>query len=70
MVGLGEDTLIYLVLALGAAMVVGNLLALARPPEKKHAEEDLEQAPVVRSVVFVVVGLVAAAWAIASLIAG
>jgi hypothetical protein len=69
-VGLGEDTLIYLVLALGAAMIVGNVLAIVRPPEKKHADEDLERAPVVRSIVFVVLGLIASVWAIATLIAG
>jgi hypothetical protein len=67
---LGEDLLIWLVLALGGAMAAGNLLAMIRPPEAKHAEEDLERAPVVRSIVFVVVGVVAAIWALASLIAG
>ncbi|MGQ0743315.1 MAG: hypothetical protein ACT4OS_03050 [Acidimicrobiales bacterium] len=29
---LGDDILVYLVLALGAALVVGNVLALLRPP--------------------------------------
>ena len=51
-------------------MAAGNLLALVRPPESKHAEEDLERAPVARSIVFVVVGVVAAIWALASLISG
>lgn len=67
---LGEDILIWLLLALGGAMAVGNLLAMVRPPASKHAEEDLERAPVVRSVVFVVVGVVAAVWALVSLIWG
>ncbi len=67
---LGEDLLVWLVLALGGAMAVGNLLALLRPASSPHREGDLERAPVVRSVVFIVVGLVAAVWALASLIQG
>ena len=66
---LGEDLLAYLVLALGGALAVGNLLALVRPPQQRK-EGDLERAPVGRSVVMGVVGLVAAIWAIASLVSG
>ena len=67
---LGDDLLGWLVLALGGAMAVGNVLALVRPPETKFQEADLERAPVVRSVVFAVVGTVAAVWALASLLSG
>ena len=67
---LGEDLLGWLVLALGGAMAVGNVLALVRPPETKHEEADLDRAPVVRSVVFAVVGTIAAVWALASLVSG
>ena len=66
---LGEDLLAYLVLALGGALAVGNLLALVRPPQQR-SEGDLDRAPVGRSVVMGVVGLVAAIWAIASLVSG
>ena len=66
----GEDLLVWLVLALGAAMAVGNLLALLRPASKQHREGDLERAPLGRSIVFIAVGLVAAIWALASLISG
>lgn len=66
---LGEDLLPLLVLALGAAMAVGNGLALARPPEATK-EGELTRAPVGRSVVMIVVGLVAALWAVASLLGG
>ena len=66
---LGDDLLVYLVLALGGAMFVGNLLAVVRPPEKR-GEGDLDRAPVGRSVVMAAVGLVAAVWATASLISG
>ncbi len=63
----GPDLLAYLVLALGAAMAVGSILALVRPPESRK-EGDLEQAPVARSVAFAAVGLVAALWALGSLV--
>ena len=63
----GPDILAYLVLALGAAMAVGSVLALVRPPEARQ-DGDLEQAPVVRSLAFAAVGVVAALWAIASLL--
>jgi hypothetical protein len=63
---LGEDLLPLLVLALGAAMVVGNGLAVVRPPAKAK-EGDLAKAPVGRSVVMIVVGVVAVVWAIATL---
>ena len=63
----GPDILAYLVLALGAAMAVGSILAVVRPPEARQ-EGDLEQAPLGRSVVFAAVGLVAALWALGSLL--
>ena len=66
---LGEDLLAYLVLALGAAMAVGSLAALLRPPEAPK-EGELARAPVSRSVVMIVVGTVAALWALASLLSG
>lgn len=67
---LGDDFLVWLVLALGGAMAVGNLLALFRPAASPHREGDLERAPLGRSVVFIAVGLVAAVWAFASLVNG
>jgi len=66
----GEDPLAWLVLALGGAMAVGNLLALVRPAANPHREGDLERAPLGRSIVFIVVGLLAAVWALASLVQG
>ena len=66
---LGDDLLAYLVLALGGALAVGNVLALVRPPQ--HPEEgELTRAPVARSLVMAVIGGVAALWALASLISG
>jgi hypothetical protein len=65
---LGEDLLAWLVLALGGALFVGNLMAVVRPPEAKRTETDLERAPVFRSLAMGLVGLVAALWAAASLL--
>lgn len=81
---LGENLLPYLVLAMGAALAVGNLLALLVPRESStvvtsaddddeltgHAGEsggDLERPPVGRSLLMILVGTLAALWAIASL---
>lgn len=63
----GPDLLAYLVLALGAAMATGSLLALLRPPASQ-TEGDLERAPLGRSLAFAAVGLVAAIWALASIV--
>jgi len=64
---LGEDLLAYLLLALGGALLVGNVLALVRPPAAP-GEGELRRAPVARSITMAVVGLIAAAWALASLL--
>ena len=63
---LGENILGWLLLALGGAMAVGNATALARPP-RQRADGDLVRPPVGRSVLYIVLGTVAARWAIASL---
>lgn len=67
---LGEDILAWLVLAFGGALFAGNLLAVIRPPQRQLDDSSLERAPVVRSLTFAGVGLVAALWALGSLIAG
>lgn len=67
---LGEDLIVYLVLAFGAALLFGNLAAVVRPPDRSNRKEgDLEQAPVARSMVMAAVGLVAMIWALVSLFA-
>ena len=66
---LGDDLLPLLVLAFGAAMAVGSALALVKPPANRKAG-DLEKAPLGRSVTMIVVGGIAAVWALASLVAG
>jgi len=66
---LGEDLLAYLVLAIGAAMAVGSIAALVRPPTER-SDGDLERPPLARSVSFAAVGAAAALWALASLVSG
>lgn len=66
---LGKDLLVWLVLAVGGALAAGNGLALVRPPRDGRTGE-LTRAPVGRSLVMLVVGLIAAVWALASLISG
>jgi len=69
----GENLLALLVLALGGALAAGNLLALIRPrehhPDHADDEELLEQAPLARSLAMIALGLTAAVWALASLLA-
>lgn len=67
---LGDDLLTLLLLALGAALAFGNIVALVRPPESRQSEHDLDRPPLARSLVMIVIGLVATVWAVASLIAG
>ena len=64
---LGNDLLPLLVLALGGALVVGNAMALIRPPVKPKSGE-LARAPVGRTVTMLVLGLLAAVWALGSLL--
>jgi hypothetical protein len=66
---LGDDLLTWLLLALGGALLVGNVLAIVRPPAET-AEGDLRRAPLGRSLLMAAVGAVAAIWALASLIKG
>jgi hypothetical protein len=69
---LGEDLLVYLVLAFGGALFVGNVAALLRPPAPSDSDGDGEpvRAPVARSLVMAGLGLLGALWALASLVAG
>lgn len=66
---LGDDFFAWVVLALGGALLVGNVLALVRPPDQAKAKKgDLEQAPVTRSVTMAAIGAVATIWALATLL--
>jgi hypothetical protein len=66
---LGDNLLAWLVLALGGALLVGNVLAIVRPPAQA-GEGDLRRAPVARSLLMAAIGAVATLWALATLISG
>jgi hypothetical protein len=65
---LGEDLLPWLVLAIGGALAIGTIIALVRPP-KNPETGDLARPPLVRSIVMITLGSVAAIWGLASLLA-
>jgi len=64
---LGNDLLAWIVLAVGGALLVGNGLALFRPPEQPE-RGDLRRAPVGRTLVMMGIGAIAAVWSLASLL--
>jgi hypothetical protein len=64
---LGDDLLAWLVLAVGGALFIGNVVAIVRPPAKPQ-DDALERAPVARSLLMAAIGLVGAVWALATLI--
>lgn len=67
MLFLGNDLLAWIVLALGGALVVGNVAALIRPPEGQKAG-DLDRAPLARTFAMIAVGAFATVWSVASLL--
>jgi hypothetical protein len=66
---LGEDLIQWLLLALGGALFVGNVTAIIRPPTEVD-DDALERAPLARSLLYAALGLIAAIWALATLISG
>ena len=68
-----DEVLRELLVAMGAALFVGNLLALLRrraPASVAEEGHPLPRAPVGRTIAFMVMGLVVALWGLASLLAG
>ncbi|KAA0233322.1 MAG: hypothetical protein JJLCMIEE_00401 [Acidimicrobiales bacterium] len=70
---LGEDLLAWLVLAFGAAMALGTAAALIRPPAERRGRPDREGSAREKpslglSVALMVMGTVAAVWALATLL--
>ena len=66
---LGEDLILWLLLAMGGALFAGNVMAIVKPPSQHRDESNLERAPIGRSLLYAGLGLIAAVWALASLIA-
>lgn len=66
-----DQVLRELLVAVGGALFVGNLLALVRRRrEAPAAGADLAEAPIGRTVLYLVIGLVVMVWGIGSLVAG
>jgi hypothetical protein len=65
----GTDVLPWLILAVGGAMVFGNVVALVRPPAT-GAKGELKRAPIGRTVVMIAIGFIGAVWSLASLLKG
>jgi hypothetical protein len=73
--GFYDEVLRELLVAMGAALFVGNLMALIRrrAPASVTESEDghaLPQAPLARTVTYLLLGFVVAVWGVASLVAG
>ena len=65
-----DEVLRELLVAMGAALFCGNLLALVRRRAPAAGAEDgdsLPRAPLVRTMAYLLIGLVVALWGIASL---
>ena len=71
-----DEVMRELVLAIGAALFLANGFALVRRrsdesrPAPHGSSTDLAQAPLARTVTYMLIGFVVAAWALASIIAG
>jgi hypothetical protein len=65
---LGDNLVVLLMLALGGALAVGNVLALVRPRENPETGK-VERPPIAPSVAMIIVGTVASIWALVSLVA-
>ena len=64
---LGDDLIVWLLLALGGALFAGNVMALVRPPEGPRAPGDLPTAPRSRSLLMAGIGFVVMVAALAAL---
>jgi hypothetical protein len=65
-----DEVLRELLVAMGAALFLGNLLALVRRRAPATAAEDgntLDRAPLARTLAYLLIGLVVALWGVASL---
>lgn len=67
---LGHDLLAWLVLAFGAALLVGNIAALVRPPVEADGDETAPRGVRTRAVAYAGIGLIATVWALATLLTG
>lgn len=66
---LGDKLIVWLLLAMGGALFVGNVLALVKPPTAPRKDGELAEAPRSRSILMAAIGLVVAVAALAGLVA-
>jgi hypothetical protein len=66
---LGDDLLLFLVMAMGGALLVGNVMALVKPPPRPKPGE-LARAPRGRTLLMAFVGFIALIWSLASIVKG
>src|SRR5690606_41902547 len=66
---LGDELLEWILLAMGGALFVGNVLALVRPPANR-TETDLERDPVLGPLLCAFIGRVTPVWALATILVG
>lgn len=66
---LGDNLLQLMLLALGGAMVFGNLGAIMKPRQTQR-DGELAKAPVGRSIVMAGIGFIGVFWALVSLLSG
>ncbi len=65
---LGDKLIVWLLLAMGGALFAGNVLALVRPPEIQHDDNDLDHAPRSRTIAMAAIGFVVMIAALAGLV--
>ena len=65
---LGKDLIVWLLLALGGALFVGNVMAVIRPSAGARTEGDLDRAPRIRSLTMAAIGFVVSVAAVAALV--
>lgn len=73
-----DELLLELLAAVGAALFIGNLVALARrrrdreaaPARRRTDGADLPEAPVARTLLYMALGFIVMTWGVVSLIAG
>ena len=63
---LGEDILVWLMLAVGGALTIGTATALIRP-KSEIGDDELERPPLGRSLLQIAIGLVVVIWAAVTL---
>jgi hypothetical protein len=65
--GDAKTLMVWLILALGGALFAGNILAIVKPPPAPK-DGDHPRAPLSRSIFMGALGLIAAIWALATLL--